>query len=93
VRKVSEIRRHEIDDVEVQRIAYIIEETDVGKTQKMYLGQMPYTFLADDVGRLLEVVKNKSPGFMSWGFGSIFKDLRQEHPETKPYIGAPSATE
>jgi hypothetical protein len=93
VKKVSEIRRHEIDDIEVQRTAYLVEPTDVGKVQKMYLGQQPYTFLADDVGRLLEVVKNKSPGFMAWSFGSIFKDLRQEYPETKPYIGAPSAKE
>jgi hypothetical protein len=79
--------------LEVQRTAYVIEASDVGKTQKMYLGQQPYTFLADDVGRLLEVIKNKSPGFMSWGFGSIFKDLRDQFPETKPYMGAPSATE
>lgn len=93
MRKVSEARRHEIDDVDVQRIAYVIEASDVGKTQKQYLGKQPYTFLADDVGRLLEVVKNKSPGFMSWGFGSIFADLRKQYPETKPYIGAPSALE
>lgn len=93
MRKVSEARRHEVDDVDVQRIAYVIEESDVGKTQKQYLGKQPYTFLADDVGRLLEVIKHKSPGFMSWGFGSIFGDLRQQYPETKPYIGAPSAQE
>lgn len=93
MRKIGESRRHEVDSVEVQRIAFIVEAGDVGKTQKMYLGQQPYTFLADDVGRLLEVVKNKSPGFMSWAFGSIFKDLRQQFPETKPYIGAPSAQE
>lgn len=93
MRKVSEIRRHEIDDVDVQRTAYLVEPTDVGKSQKMYLGQQPYTFLADDVGRLLEVIKNKSPGFMSWGFGSIFGDLRKQYPETKPYMGAPSASE
>lgn len=93
MRKVSEIRRHEIDDVDVQRTAYLVEQSDVGKSQKMYLGQQPYTFLADDVGRLLEVIKNKSPGFMSWGFGSIFGDLRKQYPETKPYIGAPSASE
>lgn len=91
MKKLGEPRRHEIDDLEVQRIAYLIEPSDVGKTQKMYLGQMPYTFLPDDVGRLLEVVKNKSPGFMAWGFGSIFKDLRDQYPETKPYMGAPSA--
>lgn len=93
MRKVSEVRRHEIDEVEVQRTAYLVEPSDVGKSQKMYLGQSPYTFLPNDVGRLLEVVKNKSPGFMAWSFGSIFKDLRQEYPETKPYIGAPSAAE
>lgn len=93
MKKVSEARRHNIDDVAVQRTAYVVEESDVGKAQKQYLGQRPYTFLADDVGRLLEVIKNKSPGFMSWGFGSIFQDLRKQYPETKPYIGAPSASE
>lgn len=93
MRKVSEARRHEVDEEQVQRIAFIVEESDVGKSQKMYLGQSPYTFLADDVGRLLEVVKNVSPGFMSWKFGSIFCDLRKQYPETKPYIGAPSAAE
>jgi len=93
MKKIGEPRRHVIDDIDVQRIAFLVEDSDVGKTQKMYLGQMPYTFLADDVGRLLEVVKNKSPGFMSWGFGSIFADLRKQYPETKPYIGAPSAKE
>lgn len=93
MKKVSEARRHETDSMEVQRTAYLVEESDVGKTQKQYLGQTPYTFLADDVGRLLEVVKNKSPGFMSWSFGSIFGDLRKQYPETKPYIGAPSASE
>lgn len=93
MKKVSESRRHETDSLDVQRIAYLVEAGDVGKTQKQYLGQQPYTFLPDDVGRLLEVVKNKSPGFMSWGFGSIFGDLRKQYPETKPYIGAPSASE
>lgn len=92
MKKVSEARRHEVDDEQVQRIAFLVEESDVGKTQKMYLGQQPYTFLADDVGRLLEVIKNASPGFMSWKFGSIFPDLRKQYPETKPYIGAPSAS-
>jgi hypothetical protein len=91
VKKIGEPRRHEVDAVEVQRIAFLVEESDVGKTQKMYLGQTPYTFLPDDVGRLLEVVKNKSPGFMSWGFGSIFADLREQFPNPKPYMGAPSA--
>lgn len=91
--KVSQARRHEGDGEQVQRIAFVVEANDVGKSQKMYLGQQPYTFLADDVGRLLEVVKNVSPGFMSWKFGSIFADLREQYPETKPYIGAPSASE
>lgn len=93
MKKVGEARRHEVDEEQVQRIAFLVEESDVGKSQKMYLGQAPYTFLADDVGRLLEVVKNVSPGFMSWKFGSIFCDLRDKYPETKPYIGAPSASE
>ena len=94
MKKIGEPRRHEIDAVEVQRIAFLVEESDVGKTQKMYLGRPePYQFQPDDVGRLLEVVKNKSPGFMAWGFGSVFADLRKQYPETKPYIGAPSAQE
>lgn len=93
MQKVSDARRHEGDGEQVQRVAFLVEESDVGKTQKMYLGQMPYTFLADDVGRLLEVIKNVSPGFMSWKFGSVFPDLRQKYPETKPYQGAPSASE
>lgn len=92
MKKVGEARRHEIDSIEVQRIPFLVEESDVGKSQKMYLGQSPYTFLPDDVGRLLEVVKNVSPGFMSWKFGSIFPYLRKQYPETKPYIGAPSAS-
>lgn len=93
MRRISEPRRHEIDEVEVERIAYLVEASDVGKTQKLYLGQQSYTFQEDDVGRLLEVVKNKSPGAMSWRFGSMFKDLSAQYPETKPYIGAPSAQE
>jgi len=93
VKKVSEARRHEVDEPEVQRIAYVVESGDVGKTQGKYLGQGSYTFQQDDVGRLLEVVKNKSPGSMSWRFGSLFSDLTTQYPETKPYIGAPSANE
>ena len=93
MKKVGEARRHEVDEEQVQRIAFLVEESDVGKSQKMYLGQSAYTFLADDVGRLLEVVKHASPGFMSWKFGSIFQDLRKQYPESKPYIGAPSASE
>lgn len=93
MKKLGEPRRMAADPVEVQRISFLVEEVDVGKTQKMYLGQEPYTFLSDDVGRLLEVVKNMSPGFMSWGFGSIFTDLRTQYPNPKPYVGAPSASE
>ena len=93
MKKVGEARRHEVDEEQVQRIAFLVEESDVGKSQKMYLGQEPYTFQPDDVGRLLEVVKHVSPGFMSWKFGSIFQDLRKQYPESKPYIGAPSASE
>lgn len=93
MRKVSDARRHQVDEVEVTRVAYVVEASDVGKTQKNYLGQGPYTFQADDVGRVLEVVKNKSPGAMSWRFGSMFNDITAQFPETKPYIGAPSAQE
>ena len=93
MKKLGEPRRLVTDPIEVQRISFLVEETDVGKTQKMYLGQESYTFLPDDVGRLLEVVKNMSPGFMSWGFGSNFADLRELYPNPKPYMGAPSAAE
>jgi hypothetical protein len=86
-------RRTEIDDVEVTRSAFLVEASDVGKAQGMYLGQTSYTFLEDDVGRLIEVVWNKSPGFTSWWFGSSFKDLREQYPDPKPYLGAPSASE
>lgn len=93
MRKVSDARRFTTDEVEVTRTAFVVEAGDVGKTQKNYLGQSPYTFQEDDVGRLLEVVKNKSPGAMSWRFGSMFNDLTAQFPETKPYLGAPSAGE
>lgn len=81
------------DDVEVKRSAFLVEASDVGKSQAMYLGQTSYTFLEDDVGRLIEVVQNVSPGFISWWFGSSFKDLREQYPDPKPYMGAPSASE
>lgn len=86
MKKISDARRHEIDAPEVQRIGFVVEACDVGKTQSKYLGQESYTFQADDVGRLLEVVKNKSPGSMSWRFGSMFNDLKKQFPETKPYV-------
>lgn len=93
MKRISEPRRHEIDDLEVTRTAYVVEASDVGKSQGNYLGVHRYTFQQDDVGRLLEVIKEKSPGAMSWRFGSVFKDLAAQYPETKPYIGAPSAQE
>lgn len=93
MKKVSEARRFTTDEPEVKRTAYVVEEQDVGKTQKNYLGQEPYTFQADDVGRVLEVVQNKSPGSMSWRFGSMFNDITATYPESKPYLGAPSAGE
>lgn len=86
--RLNDGRRHEIDEVEVKRIAYLVEASDVGKSQGMYLGQSDYVFLEDDVGRLIELVQNKSPGFVSWRFGSIFTDLSQQYPETKPYVKA-----
>lgn len=73
------------DPFECRRIAFLVEETDVGTTQPMYLGQMDYTFEPKDVGRLLEVVLDYSPGFMSWGFGSKFSELRKQYPNPFPY--------
>lgn len=73
------------DPVEVSRTQFIVEQGDVGKTQPNYLGQQPYTFLADDVGRLIQVVKGFTAGFMSWSFSSSFKELRQQYPDPKPY--------
>lgn len=65
MQRLNEGRRCEIDDVEVKRSAFLVEANDVGKAQGMYLGQTSYTFLEDDVGRLIEVVQNVSPGFTS----------------------------
>lgn len=93
MQRLNDGRRFTTDEPEVSRIAFLVEASDVGKSQSMYLGQTTYTFLEDDVGRLIEVVKNKSPGFISWRFGSMFNDLVEQYPETKPYIGAPSAQE
>lgn len=78
--------RHVSDDIDVLRIAFLIEETDVGSYQPHYLGQGEYTFEISDVGRLIEVVTEKSPGSVSWYFGSVFPELRKEYPQTKPYI-------
>ena len=84
--QVNEGLRHEVDNLDALRTAFLVETSDVGTSVPMYLGQSDYTFQADDVGRLLEVVTDKSPGFMSWAFGSIFKDLREAYPESKPYV-------
>lgn len=86
MKQLNEGRRHEVDNIEASRTAFLVEESDVGTSVPQFHGVREYTFMADDVGRLVEVVTDKSPGFMSWGFGSIFKDLRQAHPETKPYV-------
>lgn len=91
MKKLNSGRQYVTDPPEGKRTAFLVEEADVGKTQKNYLGQGPYTFQADDVGRLVEVIQNMSPGFMSWGFGSMFADLREQFPDPKPYMGAPSA--
>lgn len=93
MRRLGEPRRTVTDDVEVKRTAYQVEASDVGKGQSMYLGQAAYQFHEDDVGRLIEVVQNVSPGFTSWWFGSSFEDLREQYPDPKPYMGAPSAQE
>lgn len=91
--KVIATNRLVTDEPEVKRIAVLIEASEVGKTQPNYLGQGTYTFLERDVGRLIEIVKEKSPGFTSWHFGSNFKELREQYPDPYPYIGAPSAQE
>lgn len=75
------------------RVAALVEESDIGSTLPQYLGQQDYTFEQKDVGRLIETVENMSPGFFSWGFGSIFSDLRKQYPDPFPYLGAPSAKE
>lgn len=86
-------RRHVADHIDVLRTAALVEAADVGTTMSMYLGQQDYTFELKDVGRLVEVVQNMSPGFFSWGFVSIFADLREKYPDPFPYMGAPSASE
>lgn len=79
-------RRFTTDHLDVLRIALLVEKEDVGSEFDMYLGQTSYTFGEKDIGRLIEVVQNMSPGFMSWGFGSIFKDLNQQYPNPFPYV-------
>lgn len=84
--QLNDGQRHVIDNLEATRIAFLVEEDDVGQTVPSYLGQSDYTFQPDDVGRLVEVVMEKSPGFQAWGFGSVFADLRKQYPDPKPYI-------
>lgn len=93
MKRLNDGRQFTTDEVGAKRYAYVVESGDVGKTQNMYLGQTNYTFLEDDIGRLIEVVVGKSPGFTSWRFGSIFTDLTDQYPDPKPYVGAPSASE
>lgn len=93
MRRLNEFRQMFTDPPKAQRVAYLVEPTDVGVTQGFYLGQHNYVFVEDDVGRLVEVTKFMSPNSVSWRFGSVFKDLREQYPETKPYLGAPSAKE
>lgn len=81
------------DHVDVVRTAVLVEQEDVGCILPMYLGQSDYTFEPKDVGRLIETVENMSPGFFSWGFGSIFPELRKQYPNPFPYLGAVSAKE
>lgn len=78
-------RQYVTDHVDVLRTAALVETDDVGSSMGMYLGQHDYTFEVKDVGRLIEVIQNMSPGFMSWGFSSIFEDLREQYPDPFPY--------
>lgn len=79
-------RRFTTDHVDVIRTAVLVEQEDVGCVLPGYLGQHEYTFEPKDVGRLIETVENMSPGFFSWGFGSIFLDLRDQYPDPFPYV-------
>lgn len=83
---LNEGRQYVTDHVDVRRTAAIIDPEDVGCTMPMYLGQSDYTFEPKDVGRLIETIENMSPGFFSWGFGSIFADLRDKYPDPFPYV-------
>lgn len=86
MKPLNQGQRYVTDHVDVLRTAALIEPDDVGSTMGMYLGQHDYTFETKDVGRLIEVIQNMSPGFMSWGFGSIFSDLNEQHPDPSPYV-------
>lgn len=84
--QLNQGQRHYCDNIEALRTAFLVESSDVGLDVPHYLGQSVYTIHESDVGRLLEVVTDKSPGFTSWSFGTTFKDLREAYPETKPYV-------
>lgn len=84
--QLNDGQRYMTDPLDCLRIACLVEETDVGETFGSYLGQHDYTFEQKDVGRLIEIVQNYSPGFVSWGFGSKFDDLRKQYPNPFPYI-------
>lgn len=86
MKQVNQGRQYVTDHVDILRTAALVETDDVGSVLPMYLGQHDYTFEAKDVGRLIEVIQNFSPGFMSWGFGSIFSDLRDAYPDPFPYV-------
>lgn len=85
---INEGRRYITDPIDVLRSAFLVEGSDVGTTLEFFHGTKEYTFLPDDVGRLGEVITGMSEDSISWGFGSIFADLRAEYPETKPYAKA-----
>lgn len=93
LKPLNQGRQFTTDPVDALRTGALVESDDVGTTMGQYLGTEDYTFKQEDVGRMIEVVQNMSPGFMSWYFGSIFSDLREKYPDPIPYIGAPSATE
>lgn len=86
--QINNGERFVTDPLECLRTAFLVEETDVGLSLGSFHGAKEYTFQPDDVGRLVEVITEMSPGFISWGFGSIFADLRTKYPETKPYAKA-----
>ena len=83
--QINDGQRFVTDPLEATRIAFLVEESDVGTSFGSYLGQQDYTFSKDDVGRLGEIVMEMSPGFVSWRFGSIFCDLRKKYPDKTPY--------
>lgn len=79
-------RQYITDPPSALRTAALVDPEDVGVTMSSYLGQHDYTFEEKDVGRLIEVVQNYSPGFVSWKFGSMFDDLREKYPDPFPYV-------